>query len=293
MHKYLKKNKALLLQLDEKKYDSAVHYFSKSKNIAAKHNFPYTAGNDKQLGNMAILKKQPDSALFYYFQALKNADETNLETEKIEISNLIYSTYLEKGDTTRANSYKLSALGLEKKMNSETKKAADFVVNQILQKEKQQIQEKNTLKTVLISSVIILLIIGSFVYFITLKRNRKQIAEKEKIIQNKSLETQELQEKVNNSFVELVHLAKDNNPEFFSLFSKTYPKFISKLLAIDPNLRSSELTFCAYLFLNFSTKDIADYTYTSIRTVQNRKNSIRKKLNISSKEDIYVWIENI
>lgn len=141
--------------------------------------------------------------------------------------------------------------------------------------------------------MIILLIIGSVIYLITLKRNRKQIAEKEKIIQNKDLESQELQEKVNDSFAELVHLAKEKSPEFLTRFREIYPEFINKLLTINPNLRSSELTFCAYLFLNFSTKDIAEYTFTSPRTVQNRKHSMRKKLYISSKEDIYIWMKKL
>lgn len=163
MRFYLKKNELLLKSLDEetiypnlvnfysnygayyisqKKYDSAVHYFSKSKNMAVKHNFPYTSINDRELGNIANLKKQPDSALFYYLRALKNADETNLETEKIEISNLISSTYLEMGDTTRANKYKLTALDLTEKLNSESKEAAEIVISQILQKEKNIFKKK-------------------------------------------------------------------------------------------------------------------------------------------------------
>lgn len=88
-------------------------------------------------------------------------------------------------------------------------------------------------------------------------------------------------------------LAKENSPEFFTRFNEVYPEFRNKLLEISPRSKTSELTFCAYLFLNFSTKDIAEFTFTSPRTVQTRKYNIRKKFNIPTDEDLYIWIQNI
>jgi DNA-binding CsgD family transcriptional regulator len=58
-------------------------------------------------------------------------------------------------------------------------------------------------------------------------------------------------------------------------------------------MQIGDLTFCAYLYLNFSSKDIAQYTFVTPRAVQIRKNRLRKKLNINSEEDIYLWIKNI
>ncbi|WP_414844158.1 helix-turn-helix transcriptional regulator [Chryseobacterium sp. IT-36CA2] len=72
-----------------------------------------------------------------------------------------------------------------------------------------------------------------------------------------------------------------------------YPNVCAAILKINPRLISSELKFCALLFLNFSTKDIAEYTFTSPKTVQNRKNGIRKKLNIPSDTDLYLWFKNL
>lgn len=98
-----------------KKNTTLLHtIFLKSKNIAAKHTSSYTSGNDKQWGNMEIHKKSARFCIILLFTSIKNADETNLEAEKIEINNLISSTYLEMGDTTRANKYKLTALDLSK-----------------------------------------------------------------------------------------------------------------------------------------------------------------------------------
>ncbi|MDP9956292.1 helix-turn-helix transcriptional regulator [Epilithonimonas hungarica] len=96
-----------------------------------------------------------------------------------------------------------------------------------------------------------------------------------------------------DSYEEIISLARDNSSEFLFRFKEYYPSFIDKLLEIEPKLKTSELTFCAYLKLNFSTKDIATYTFVTPKAVQNRKNRIRKKLSIDSNIDIYVWFNNI
>ncbi|MDP9958087.1 hypothetical protein J2X97_003761 [Epilithonimonas hungarica] len=88
---------------------------------------------------------------------------------------------------------------------------------------------------------------------------------------------------------EIISLAQHNSAEFLYRFRGANPKFFEKLLQIEPNLKTSELTFCAYLKLQFSTKEIAACTFVTLKAVQNRKNRIRKKLNIPSQEDLYVW----
>jgi hypothetical protein len=96
-----------------------------------------------------------------------------------------------------------------------------------------------------------------------------------------------------NKFNNLVDLAKSNNPEFLILFSDLYPKFIQALKTIDANLRSTELEFCAMAFLNFSTKNISEYTFVTIRAVQVRKNRLRKKFEIPSDVDFNNWMREL
>jgi DNA-binding NarL/FixJ family response regulator len=45
-------------------------------------------------------------------------------------------------------------------------------------------------------------------------------------------------------------------------------------------------------FLNFSTKNIAQYTFVTVRAVQIRKNRLRKKLNIASDIDFNNWMRD-
>ncbi|MCW3167280.1 LuxR C-terminal-related transcriptional regulator [Chryseobacterium sp. 09-1422] len=90
---------------------------------------------------------------------------------------------------------------------------------------------------------------------------------------------------------EIIRLAKENSPRLLSKFKILYPEFFEKLAQIQSNLQNSELIFCIYLKLNLTTKEIATYTFVTPKAVQNRKNRIRKKLNIASTVDIYKWFD--
>lgn len=110
-------------------------------------------------------------------------------------------------------------------------------------------------------------------------------------LQKKDEESQELQLKLNESFEELLTLAKDNHPNFYTRFREHYPHLHNRLLEIHPGLRISELTLCAYIYLDFTSKEIAEYTFKSIRTIQTRKFHLRKKLAIDSTQDFHSFIK--
>lgn len=92
---------------------------------------------------------------------------------------------------------------------------------------------------------------------------------------------------------EIIRLAKENSPRLLSKFKSAYPKFFEKLAVINANLQNSEIIFCIYLKLRLSTKEVATYTFVTPKAIQNRKNRLRKKLNISSDTDIYKWFDQI
>ncbi|MGM5631994.1 hypothetical protein O2K51_13940 [Apibacter raozihei] len=99
----------------------------------------------------------------------------------------------------------------------------------------------------------------------------------------------------NNTFrdQELTQLAVTKDPSFFSIFTKVYPSFCHILLDSAPNLTLSELELCAYIKLNFSTKEIAQYASLSVRAVEGRKFRIRKKLNMKSEKELVSWMMDI
>ncbi|WP_223607895.1 hypothetical protein [Chryseobacterium sp. OSA05B] len=92
---------------------------------------------------------------------------------------------------------------------------------------------------------------------------------------------------------EIMALAKENSPRLLNKFRLVYPDFFDKITNVQPNLKNSELIFCIYLKLNFTTKEIATYTFVTPKAIQNRKNRIRKKLSIPSDLDIYKWFNDL
>jgi len=92
---------------------------------------------------------------------------------------------------------------------------------------------------------------------------------------------------------EVIDMAVEGNNCFFSKFKKLYPYFYERLIEVQPNVVASELEFCAYIKLGFSTKEIAKFTNSSIRSIEGKKYRIRRKYNISEKVDIYIWAANL
>lgn len=137
---------------------------------------------------------------------------------------------------------------------------------------------------------LIFLLIFSAVYFRYYFKNWKK--RKDGIINEKENKVLNLESKINSAFDDVIQLAKENSPHFLARFCEVYPDFHENLLKYSPDLHSSEITFCAYIKLNFSTKEIARYTFVAPKTIQMRKYRLRKKFNISSDVDLYVWIKN-
>ncbi|MET3537435.1 hypothetical protein [Chryseobacterium limigenitum] len=156
--------------------------------------------------------------------------------------------------------------------------------------EKEDNIEGKTKKLKFLTVLIILFVLFSTSGLVYLRKyiKRKNI-EKRNILQEK----EELESKVNDSFEELVLLAKENSPIFLVRFQEIYPEFCQEIIKINPNIQNSELIFCAYLYLNFSTKDIARYTFVTPTSVQMRKYRLRKKINIPPDVDIYIWMKNL
>ena len=91
-----------------------------------------------------------------------------------------------------------------------------------------------------------------------------------------------------NELMEAVSLldAKNEWEEYKNCFEKIYPGFWKKVeqIAGEGEMTPFELRLCALLSLGMTSKDIADISNRSVRTVETAVYKIRKKLNIDSEE---------
>lgn len=91
----------------------------------------------------------------------------------------------------------------------------------------------------------------------------------------------------------LLKLLNEDYNSFYIAFLEAYPDFSEKLLKINPALKFSDIEFCAYIKLNLETKQIAQFKKISTRAVEGKKYRIRKKLNIPSDTNMYIWMSRI
>ncbi len=278
--------------IDENKHlDSAKIYLSKAELM-------YSKIKNVNRYNLAVL---------YYYKGLVNSKEKKY-TEAISLFEKS-RTYASNGknrqfllslyNTLAENYRKIGNFEKEKEYLDEYKTFVDSYNNSFSQGVEltvKNIEEENKKDKkqllIFISTVILLVVIIFGIYFYKNHRKKQRIIqEKDHIISQQKSESIQLEKKVTDKFDELYELATSRDPNFYNKFQNLNPAFIHKILAINPNLQNSELMLLAYIYLNFETKQIAELLFLSTKTIQNRKHNIRKKLNIPTADDMYIWLK--
>ncbi|MCW3160834.1 hypothetical protein [Chryseobacterium oryctis] len=144
----------------------------------------------------------------------------------------------------------------------------------------------------LLLATIIIISILSFLHYRKIRKKDLLLKESNNAILQKNNHVKELEQKINETFEEIIQLAKNNSPEFWGRFQEIYPEFRKRILEINPSLKTSELILCAYIYLGFNTKDIAQYTFKAVQTIKNNKYNLRKRLSISPQDNLTVWIRD-
>lgn len=85
---------------------------------------------------------------------------------------------------------------------------------------------------------------------------------------------------------ELVELSQSNTNAFYIKFVDAFPNLYNALVSFEPELSDSEIKFCMYLKLGYSTKEIAIYTNSTIKSVESRKYRLKRKLKDDSDKNL-------
>ncbi|WP_162800977.1 LuxR C-terminal-related transcriptional regulator [Chryseobacterium sp. KLBC 52] len=277
--------------LFDKNEDSAQVYFNRAFSLLKKRDYldPQRALTYFYYGNFLSEKKDYTSALYYYIESVEILKKTQRIYQVPVLYQTIAKTYKNLHNASKEKDY----LERYAQLNDSLEKVWDESINSSVdkmarQKEKDDREKKNS--TLLYNAIVFALLgIIIVVYYVYNKR----IAKKRKIIEEKEVETEFLMKKISVSDDTLMSLAKKNEPLFFNEYQSAYPELIERLLKINPNLSTNELSFCAMIQLGFSSKEIAQYGFMQHRSVQTKKNRLRKKLQIPSDVDIYFFLQNL
>lgn len=246
-------------------------------------------------GDLEDASGNVNGAVKYYRKSLKNAVYLqNKDAEKF--GNKVLADYFDRNnlDYIEGKNFLKRYHELSDSLRSENDGATELVLNSFIKKKGMELQSEKTNYISVIGLFIILVIfLIVFLSWKDAKKNRKilqieyALNEKENVLKNL------VNKESDNKLSELLKLGKRNDPQFIIVFKELYPDIVFKLQKIDSTIKNSELTFLAMIYLNFSTKNISEYTHVTIRAVQIRKNRIRKKYNIASELDLSAWIHNL
>lgn len=237
-------------------------------------------------GDYYYEKKDYQTALTYYSKALDNYNKTNRLYNIPRAYEAIANTYKMLNESEKEAAarqlYREEKADLENVQNEAINISVDHMLS-----DKEEESHGFTKKLYLYICIIIVLCI---IIFILLYRHNRSLRQRKNQLKSEALS---LKSKINDSFDELVSLAKKNDSTFLTRFQEIYPDFCPKLLEINPKLGASELAFCAMIKLNFTSKEIAEYTFIQHKSVQQKKHRLRKKLDVPSDQELFIFFDSL
>lgn len=288
------------ISLALEKTDSAYYYFKKASNLIRK-GIEYEFISHKSFGDYYRKIGEHEKAISFFLKALEDMDNFNVNDlkHKSDITKSLAELYQLLEDEEMYLKYINLHIKTDLKHRENEKKDLQTAVDIIL-KNKSYEKKYRALwfwTIVFVFSFLLLLLLLLLLLFILCRKSKikKRVLLREN--ENASRENEQnikiLEQKLKVSVDELIDDAKNDRDSFLEKFQTVYPEFYNNLLSRYPNLNSGELKLLAYIYLNFSTKEIATHTFRSYRTIQSRKYLLRKKLGLESHEDFYIWLRNI
>lgn len=234
-------------------------------------------------------KNYLDSALVHYNKALKKALYLKYPSVLTTIYQKIAKVHKDQKNIEKENYFLLK----NDKINDSINSINSTKINEVKPKIYPSNQTKAPENKYSWLYILGLLFLLSTVIFYFLRRksfNSKKIISPISTINEIASETGEPQIVLTEH---LLSLLKNNDTSFYTAFVELYPEFQEKLLKINPTLKSSDIEFCAYIKLNLDTKQIAQYKNISVRAAESKKYRLRKKFNLSTEEDLHIWMSRI
>ncbi len=237
----------------------------------------------QNLGTLYFKKKEYQKAINAYENALKMALFSKMTEQKKSIYEGMSEVYGAMKNKEMENVFLRKYSMLADSLNEEDK---------LQIKEIALLKPEEEIRLSTVNMILVIFIGGSIFLIFFLLRKQTQFVKKTYLEENDN--TKLVAEQGDSEILnEIINLAKKNDPTFLPKFKAFSPTFIDKLLSITPDLLVSELEICVLLRLNFETKEIARYGNFSVKAVQGKKHRIRKKLKITSREDLHLWMTNL
>lgn len=126
----------------------------------------------------------------------------------------------------------------------------------------------------------------------TMVQKNNMLNELKEVIKNESSHTDSVQA-VRGKLLKLIdrNLNSDESWEIFDRnFAEVHQDFIERFTAAHPDITPGDLRLAAYIRMNLSSKEIAPLLQISVRSVENKRYRLRKKMNLSSDTNLSEYL---
>ncbi|WP_131539646.1 helix-turn-helix transcriptional regulator [Pedobacter nototheniae] len=279
--------------LGKLKNDSAAFFLNEASSVAkqAKDNGSI-ANAEKCKGIFYLDKRQIDSAIVHFQSSLQLNESIKASYNICELYEYLYLSYRLNKEIDKCAYYQDLYQTLSD--NLAERKNSSILIKSMVD-DNQDVTNRSEAGLTYWLLFIVVLAIGIIIW-ICYRIRHHQIhgnlskIEKEKLFSSVSEVTKQQENEVVDK---LVKLSKTKDALFFVKFNELYPGFRSRMLQMFPDLNNTDLEFCTYLKMRFSTKEIAHLSNTSLRAVETKKYRIRRKLQVPPSENLSDFIITI
>lgn len=274
-------------QLKNDNIDSAEYYINKAGYLISKKEISMEEKSNvlRVLGQLCIEKKNYKISINYLLKSLAITQKTHLRKGTLASYKLIAEAYGKLENLEKENEFLTRYAQLSDSLRTEERKALNISIEKIL-----IIDKLNKNNHTLIYLVIALIFAGFATILIVHSFYKKKQKQKDNIITQKNMETIVIKKELVNAYEDITNLVVKKDPSFINRFKQLHPEFYQNITVTYPGLTSNDMRLCALIKLNFSNKEIAEYTHISLRTVESKKHRLKKKLGFSTDIDLNKWI---
>ena len=294
-------------------------YFKNCLNLSEKVGLQYGVMLSRlNLGNLYRLQKDYSSSKEWLNLALSKAEEMSLAREKGLVLERLSWLARDTKDYERAYFLGVDASKIKDSLLSESVKKESLALQERYESERKSneillLESANQqFLLIVVFGGIVLFALLSLVFFGLYRQkqlvNEKLIAEAQQRDLNRAIQTKDLEltaqalqilqikklleeQSTDGLLDEEGNSIKRETFEFLQTelenrITESNGDFFKNLLAAYPDLKPTELKLCSYLRLNLSTKELADVLNKSVRTIENTRFSIRKKMGLGPEENL-------
>lgn len=249
----------------------------------------YTGRLYRALADIHLERNVLDSTKTYLLKALTIAEASNSNSFKNDVYKSLKKFYEKTNNSDHFTIYVKKQDSIESLINRQNNSMINAVAEYPILKKKDNPTSKEKAGTTEVQLIFIIsLVFLSVTIYYSVKRH-----EKRKKLERAQEDNENSKRLLESNFNELIHLAKTNDPSFIAKFKQVYPTLYNKLTSLTENLTDSEIGLFAMVWLKFTSKEIAQFTFVQPKSVQIKKYRLRKKLSLPIGTDLYKWLDDL